>query len=1591
MPKNPTDYRTALKRGKFEDVEDKDIDYEFVSPNQLFSYSMNIMPLMNAVPSQRAFYGDKFSLQTVAVENGDIPWVQSADTETGKSYDSIVGHKVGSVFSDDDDDTITITDVTPDEIRYTNSKGQPKVKELYNNFTFNRKTGISSIPLVKKGDVIEGKGKRILARSNYTSNDGSLAMGKNAIFAVVPYKGYSMDDSVVISQDFANKMASTQMYKFGQDLDDGIKIGKEHHHALFPDTFTKSQLDNIDENGVVKVGSVIKKGDPLILSTKPKVVSAKDQQLGRLSKYLKNTRNDASQVWDHENDGIVTDVVKTRHGYRVNVKSTAPMVPGDKATIRNGQKMTIAKILPTAEMPRTKVGTDENGEPIYQPVDVLFNPLGVVSRVNAASMMEILLGKVASRTGKHYVIPGFNKADENWYDFVKNEMDKHGITEKEDLYDPTMLDEQGNMKKLDNPVTVGNAYLYKLHHMGESKLSYRGQGIYSSNDQPAKGGESGMKSKRMSGLMTNALLSAGAYNYIKDGMHLRGQRNDDYWRAVRMGETPSLIKKSPFVWDQYLAIMQGAGINALDKGNGILQASPFTDRQFEALNPVEIKNAEIVDMKNLKPVEGGLFDPAMTLTKRWGKITLDRPYPNPGFENAIVSLLGIKKSDMMEIMRGDKALEGYGKGSEALYKALEDIDMDKMMEDAKDQFKNGPKSKKQQALNRIRYIAGLKKNNLTPNELMITKVPVLPSQYRPYSMRGDTFLPGDANELYKDVFLMNEAQKEIRNELGEEEANQNTANVYSSIKALYGFGEPNNQKLKQRGVSGFMNKLVGGTSKFSLLNRSVNSKPNDFTGRGVIDPDVELGMDEVGLPEEMAWTLFGPYISGKLVKGGMSPKAALENIEQKTEAARKALNQVIKERPVTVSRDPQWHKYNTLGGWVKLHNGKNILVNPVINSGAGADFNGDAQIGYIIGLVPNEMLKKGIGSDYLLLTKSNNKHHICSMFKNINIPVYDESKFTMSVMNIADMPHGKLLFEKQGKNGPISFYGGNGMKVLTMNETTSQTVWADVSCWSYHPQREVEIVNLDQGLQIITDNDPRAVYGLDINSEKYEFGRWTPTEAFEKHVVVPRGHVEHDIDESKTLKTIKFGGIDMNTSPEFGYFLGSMMGDGWVTDCIPTQWYISDLQGHVAKKNEKWLKTWIEDLKVTVKVFKKEGHPDRYGDTQRFTFSSIIRGKSISKDLKLFLDGHGDEKTAGSGNKKVPAFMASCPKDCIHAFLAGVFDTDGTIANTQAKVKKSKLLQASITSTSLQLLRDVKFLLGLIGVKSTISFSRTTTRGNKAWLLVCSAIDFYNKGKVIVEHMVDPKKVQAFMDADQPNADAACVVRLDKLPVLKTLMDLILKTLPSPKLTKALKESHPLKAKIVRELLNIKNNFKDGVKNKSYMVTRFSINTLRRMLVEYESYFNSEKLALLQSNANWHKLCQMADNKNMRWLSIKSVDYTRKKEDGYDLTVPGYDTFMNSDGVVLSNTMTVHVPGTAEAVKDVITKLMPSRQVLSIRDNKNVVNTLKQDFLLPLSLAASAKPSEQTYVFNTKKEALNALKSGRIKYTDDIIVKELEQ
>jgi hypothetical protein len=385
---------------------------------------------------------------------------------------------------------------------------------------------------------------------------------------------------------------------------------------------------------------VLKKGDPIILATKPKTISS-NSHLGKLGKTFRQMRTDATEIWDHDYPGVVTDSFYGKKNARVFVNADVPLKVGDKQIMRNGQKDIVSLILPDEQMPRSLDGT---------PFEVLLNPLALPSRVNTATPYELLLGKLASLDGKPVKVPAFNKAGTSRLEEVKKELAKRGVSDTEEIFDPM------TNRKLEKPVTTGIGYFYKLHHVVDSKISARGQGSYSADEQPVKGGGEGAQAKRLGGLETTALMAHGAYATLREGATLRGQKNDDYWRLVRQGYTPAEPGK-PFVWDKFKALLNGAGYMARDLGKGTLRLSPFTDKDLDKLNPVELKNAKSVNIGTLEPEPGGLFDSSIVAGNKWGKITLPSVMPNPAFEKQIQQLLGITNADMRKVIAGEMTLK----------------------------------------------------------------------------------------------------------------------------------------------------------------------------------------------------------------------------------------------------------------------------------------------------------------------------------------------------------------------------------------------------------------------------------------------------------------------------------------------------------------------------------------------------------------------------------------------------------------------------------------------------------------------------------------------------------------------------------------------------------------------------------------------------------------------------------------------------------------------------------------------------------------------------------------------------------------------
>lgn len=627
----------GVKFNKLETGDEADVDYEMPHANGLFSTHANTIPLLGNVPATRTFYGSRFIEQALPLVHNEAPLVRNMDTETGRSFDYLLGEHMGAKRATADGKVVKIT---PDELHVKKPDGSVDVVELFHNFPGNRKTLLENTPMVKVGQEV--KAGDLLAKSNMTDNEGRMALGRNSVIGLLPYKGFSMDDAVVISQKLADDMASDHAETVEHDPDDTVIHGRDHYVSLFPKKFSPEQVAKLDDNGNAMPGQVIMPGDPVMLMTKPRRFTSQNENVGRLSRAQRFVRKDAAKVWDGSDPATVLDSVKTKGGgFKLLLGYQSTCKPGDKLVLRNGHKGTIAKIISNDQMPRTEAG---------QPLDLMLNQLGLPSRVNASSFYEMLLGKVAAKTGKPYTLPPFTKNGESMADFVEGEVSKNGVPKEERIYDPV----EGRF--LDNPVTVGNAHVLKLHHQAGKKLSSRGQASYSMDDQPLRGGGSGGGAQRLSSLEMNVLHSSGARGVQKEAILLRGEKRDDFWRQFKNNRTAPKLDR-PFVWDKFLALLSGTGVNAKDLGKGTLRLTPMTDEELAKRGSMKIENDGIVNLDDFTPKSGGLFDPKLVREGKWGHIDLPFPVINPSYEDTVRTLLGLTKPQYEALLEKEPELE----------------------------------------------------------------------------------------------------------------------------------------------------------------------------------------------------------------------------------------------------------------------------------------------------------------------------------------------------------------------------------------------------------------------------------------------------------------------------------------------------------------------------------------------------------------------------------------------------------------------------------------------------------------------------------------------------------------------------------------------------------------------------------------------------------------------------------------------------------------------------------------------------------------------------------------------------------------------
>lgn len=803
-------------------------------------------------------------------------------------------------------------------LKTASEKDDGLVKVPYEtNFPFAAKTCLHQTLKVKVGDEV--KAGQALGESNFT-RDGTLALGKNLRVAYMPYYGLNSNDAVVISESCAQKLTSEHMYKEILSVEPDMTLGRELHRVHFGAKYTSEQYRKLDEAGVIKKGQQVLPHDPLIVGVLKTKLSATDAILGNLKKTLVSPYREVVRAWEHESPGEVVDVFQSGKRVVVTVRTYEPMRIGDKLSGRYGNKGVVAHIVPDHQMVQ-----DEKG----QPIELLLTSAGVISRINPAQVIETAVTKVADKTGKPLVLENFTGRDNvKW---AKALLKEHGLKDKETVFDPI------SGKKIPN-VLVGKQFTLRLFKTTDSNYSARGTGSYDVNQQPTKGGSEGAKG--MGQMEFNALVAHNARNVLRETSLIKSQRNDEFWRAVQLG-LPLPPLKSAFAYDKFTHMLQASGVR-VDKQGHQLTLKPMTDRDVLKLSGGAIANDKLVRAKDLAPEKGGFFDPVTTggtTGTRWSHIELAEPVVNPVFFDPARRLLGMTNKDFESLH--------FQKGGKHIRAELNRIDVAARIRELRRDIKTLSGSKLDDAVKQLKYLEALKKTDLKPGDAyVLSKLPVLPPVMRPImpGMGGSQMVVGDANYLYQNAMLHNQLlTKQNENPVlpPEEHANLRK-NLFTAVGAVIGTHETDNAKLQKRGVKGFLEHLTGKTTpKSSFFQQKIMKRQLDSSGRGTIAPDGSLGMDEVGVPEEMLWEMFGKFIIARLVRQGFSALAAKEMLEKKHPSARSALLAECKERPVMVNRAPTLYRYNMVGAYAVPVAGKTIRVNPFIEKGMNADYDGD--------------------------------------------------------------------------------------------------------------------------------------------------------------------------------------------------------------------------------------------------------------------------------------------------------------------------------------------------------------------------------------------------------------------------------------------------------------------------------------------------------------------------------------------------------------------------------------------------------------------------------------------------------------------------
>src|ERR1700758_929359 len=285
-----------------------------------------------------------------------------------------------------------------------------------------------------------------------------------------------------------------------------------------------------------------------------------------------------------------------------------------------------------------------------------------------------------------------------------------------------------------------------------------------------------------------------------------------------------------------------------------------------------------------------------------------------------------------------------GMGAEAIRELLRDLNLRKIQEDLRKEFKETTGQKRLKAIKRLEVVEAFLSSGNKPEWMVLAAVPVIAPELRPMvQLDGGRFATSDLNDLYRRVINRNNRLKRLLELNAPEIIIKNEKRMLQeAVDALIDNGRrgrpvtgPNNRPLKS-----LSDILKGKQGRFrqNLLGKRV-----DYSGRSLIVVVPHLKLHQCGLPKEMALELFKPFVMKMLVETQATSniKTAKRMIDRMNPAVWDALERVISEHPVMLNRAPTLHRLGIQAFEPVLIEGKAIQLHPLVCAAFNADFDGD--------------------------------------------------------------------------------------------------------------------------------------------------------------------------------------------------------------------------------------------------------------------------------------------------------------------------------------------------------------------------------------------------------------------------------------------------------------------------------------------------------------------------------------------------------------------------------------------------------------------------------------------------------------------------